>query len=88
MQVTPVIMSYLSPRGFIPCLPLGMKDSLRRTFAACFEAFHFGTFALEAFGFSAFGFLMWEALEGKKIAEGKRITKGKKIAKGELLKRG
>jgi hypothetical protein len=24
-----------------------------------------------------FGFLMWEALEGKRIAEGKRVAEGK-----------
>jgi hypothetical protein len=31
----------------------------------------------KAFGFwIKGGFLMWEALEGKKIAEGKRIAKG------------
>jgi hypothetical protein len=44
-------------------------------------AFALGAFALEAFGFwMKGGFLMWEALEGKRNSEGKRI------AKGELLK--
>jgi cation transport regulator ChaC len=45
-----------------------------------------GAFALgflleaSAFGFWAFGFgfLMWEALEGKRIVEGKRIAEGGK----------
>jgi hypothetical protein len=31
-----------------------------------------------AFGFWAFGFLMWEALEGKIIVEGKRTAEGRK----------
>jgi hypothetical protein len=36
-------------------------------------------FGWEVFGFwlLAVGFLMWEALEGKRIAEGKRIVEGK-----------
>jgi hypothetical protein len=40
------------------------------------------SFLLEAFafGFGAFGFLMWEALEGKIIVEGKRIAEGELLA--------
>jgi hypothetical protein len=36
-------------------------------------------FLLEAFvfGFWVFGFLVWEALEGKRIVEGKSIAEGK-----------
>jgi hypothetical protein len=36
------------------------------------------------FGFWAFGFLMWEALEGKRIAEGEKIAVGKRIAEGKM----
>jgi hypothetical protein len=41
---------------------------------------------LEAFacGFWAFDFLMWEALEGKRLAEGKRLLKGKELLKGNF----
>jgi hypothetical protein len=35
-----------------------------------------------AFLLLSFVFLMWEALEGKRIAEGKRIFEGKRIAEG------
>jgi hypothetical protein len=52
-------------------LPLDIKDSLRDA-----EAFAFGFWA---FGFwMKGGFLMWEALERKRIVEGKRIAKGGK----------
>jgi hypothetical protein len=47
-----------------PCLPLDIKDSLKED--ARLLLLHF-----------AFGFLMWEALEGKRIAEGQRIAEGK-----------
>jgi hypothetical protein len=54
-------------------------------------------FLLEAFtfGFWAFDFLMWEALEGKELLKGKGLLKGenellkgkcwRRIANGELL---
>jgi hypothetical protein len=41
-----------------------------------------------AFGSFALGFLVWEALEGKRITEGKRIAKGKLLKGKEWLKRG
>jgi hypothetical protein len=80
-QVSPVTMSCFSWRTAAPpCLPLGIKDSLEedvRHFAL--GAFCLGAFAFEAFGFWAFGFwmkggfLMWEALEGKRTVEGELL---------------
>jgi hypothetical protein len=59
-------MSRPSPRTTAqPCLPLGIKESLKEGV----KILAFGPFD---FGFwTKGGFLMWEALEGKRIAEGK-----------------
>jgi hypothetical protein len=65
-------MSRPSPRTATPpCLPLYIKDLLKED-------------ARGSFWLLAFGFLMWEALEGKRIAEGKRISEGKRIAEGKM----
>jgi hypothetical protein len=36
----------------------------------------------------ALGFVVWEALDGKRITEGKRMAKGKWLEGKEWLKRG
>jgi hypothetical protein len=55
-----------APLSDPPCLPLGIKDLLK-----------------EAFGFwMKAGFLMWETLEGQRIAEGKKKC-WREIAEGE-----
>jgi hypothetical protein len=80
MQVSPVTMSCPSLRTAVPpCLPLDIKDSLKKNLRFfALRAFALWLFALgflpEAF---VFGFLMWVALEGKRIIEGKRIAEGK-----------
>jgi hypothetical protein len=111
-QVSVVTMSHPSLKTVAkpPCLPLGIKDSLKEDTgemlmllmagvclsASCTEDSTVqvrGFLGWEVFGFWAFafgflegeGFLMWEALEGKRIAEG-RIAEGKRITEGELLK--
>jgi hypothetical protein len=52
------------------CLPLDIKDSLKEDLLLLWGFLLWG-FLLEAFIFDfwSFGFLMWEALEGKRIAE-------------------
>jgi hypothetical protein len=74
MQVSPVTMSHLSLRNAAPpCLSLGIKDSLKED--------------TRFFGFWLLGkgrLLMWEALEGKRIAKGKRIAEGKRISEGKM----
>jgi hypothetical protein len=65
----------------LPCLPLGIKDSLKEETRLLLLAF--GLLDFWAFGFGFWmkgGFLMWEGLEGK------RTTKGKRIAERGLLK--
>jgi hypothetical protein len=37
----------------------------------------------KAFAFRAFGFLMWEALEGKELLKGKEFLKGNELLKGK-----
>jgi hypothetical protein len=57
------------------CLPLDIKDSLKEDLLLLWGFLLWGFllwgFLLEAFIFDfwSFGFLMWEALEGKRIAE-------------------
>jgi hypothetical protein len=69
-------MSHSSLRTIAPPhLPLGIKDSLRedtKLLAFGFWLLAFGWGRILAFGFwIKGGFLMWEALEGKRIAKGK-----------------
>jgi hypothetical protein len=59
-----------------PCLPLGIKDSLKEDAR------------LLALGFwMKGGFLMWEILEGKRIAK-KMVRKGRELLKGKGLLKG
>jgi hypothetical protein len=75
-QVSPVTISRPSLRtAASPCLPLGIKDSPREDKAFCLRLL-----------LLAFGFLMWEALEGKRIAEGKGMAEGELLKGKELLK--
>jgi hypothetical protein len=85
-------MSCPSPRTDAPpFLPLDIKDLLKEDTSLLLL---FWGFCFLAFGFwMKGGFLMWEVLEGKRIAEGKwiaeggkRIAEGKRIVKGELIK--
>jgi hypothetical protein len=62
MQVSPVTMSLPSPRTAAPppCLPLGINNSLKED----------ARLWLLLLGFwMKGGFLVWEALKGKRIAE-------------------
>jgi hypothetical protein len=98
MQVSPVATSCPSPRTAAPpCLPLGIKDSVKedmRLFfcfgSFCFEAFAFCFWLL---GFWLFGVgALWkgkEFLKGKGLLKGKswrKIAEGEKELKGGLLK--
>jgi hypothetical protein len=59
-------MSGPTPRNAAPpCLPLDIKDSLKEDGGLLLWAFCLRLLLL------AFGFSMWEALEGKRINEGK-----------------
>jgi hypothetical protein len=64
-QVSPVTMSHPSPRTAVPpCLPLGIKDSLKEDarlllWAFCFEAFAFGFLTGKVFW-------MWETFGREK----------------------
>jgi hypothetical protein len=79
-QVSPVTMSRPSPRTTAPpCLPLGIKDSLKEDARLLF----WGLFAF-ALRLLLFGFLMGKALGLLDIWCG-RFLEGKRIAEGELL---
>jgi hypothetical protein len=84
-----------------PCLPLGIKDSLKEDVRLStlglllwglllwgFLLWELWVWRLLAFWMKR-GFLIWEALEGKRIAEGTRLLKRKELleenSKGELL---
>jgi hypothetical protein len=75
-QFSPATTSQPSPRtASPPCLPLGIKDSLKEDVGVFLWCFLLWAFWLRIF-LLAFWILMWEALEGKRIVEGKRIAEG------------